>query len=86
LNPGPYIVELRLSWSRAFDDPIPTPNGKTLRTLKDAAAYIMVLPKREAEAEDTWPPSGGLLFWRVTNRTDEARNVFGGKSQHVVQS
>jgi hypothetical protein len=34
-----------------FDDPIPTPKGKTLRTLKDAAAYILALPKREAEAE-----------------------------------
>jgi hypothetical protein len=77
LNPGPYC---------AFDDPIPTPNGKTPRTLKDAAAYIMALPKRKAKAEDTWPPSRGLLFWRVANRTDEARNVFGGKNQHVVRS
>jgi hypothetical protein len=34
-----------------FDDPIPTPKGKTLRTLKDAAAYILALPKREAEAQ-----------------------------------
>ena len=35
-------------WSRPFDDPIPIPKGKTLRTLKEAAAYIMALPKKEA--------------------------------------
>ena|SRR6266566_8981353 len=39
-------------WSRSFDDPIPTPKGKPLRTLKDAAAYIMALPKKEATAAE----------------------------------
>jgi hypothetical protein len=34
-----------MSWSRRFDDPIRPPKGKTLVTLKDAAAYIMALPK-----------------------------------------
>jgi hypothetical protein len=38
-----------MSWSRRFDDPIPTPNGKPLLTLKDAAAYIMALPNKEAD-------------------------------------
>jgi len=38
-----------MSWSRRFDDPIPTPNGKPLLTLKDVAAYIMALPKKEAD-------------------------------------
>ncbi len=37
-----------MSWARPFDDPIQTPKGKTLVTLKDAAAYIMALPKKEA--------------------------------------
>jgi hypothetical protein len=40
-----------MSWARPFDDPIPTPKGKPLITLKDAAAYILALSKREAEAE-----------------------------------
>jgi hypothetical protein len=40
-----------MSWTRSFDDPIPTPKGKPLLTLKDAAAYILKLPKREAAAE-----------------------------------
>jgi hypothetical protein len=34
-----------------FDDPIPAPKGKPLVTLSDAAAYVLALPKREAEAE-----------------------------------
>ena len=36
-----------MSWSRAFEDPIPLPRGRQLVTLKDAAAYIMKLPKAE---------------------------------------
>jgi hypothetical protein len=39
-------------WSRPFDDPIPTPKGKPLLTLKDAAAYIMALPKKEADTAE----------------------------------
>jgi hypothetical protein len=49
-----------MPWSRPFEDPIPTPKGKTLRTLKDAAAYIMALPKREAEAEH-WQICNGAI-------------------------
>ena len=30
----------------AFDDPIPSPGGGQLRTLRDAANYIIKLPKR----------------------------------------
>ena len=41
-----------MSWSRPFDNPIPTSKGKTLRTLKDAAACIMALPKKEADAAE----------------------------------
>jgi hypothetical protein len=32
-------------WSRAFDDPIELPDGRTLRTLGDAGHYIAALPK-----------------------------------------
>jgi hypothetical protein len=41
-----------MSWSRPFDDPIPTPKGEPLVTLKDAAAYIMALPKKEADTAE----------------------------------
>jgi hypothetical protein len=42
-----------MNWSRRFDDPIKTPDGKTLRTLKDAAEYVLALPA-EAQAELGW--------------------------------
>jgi hypothetical protein len=38
-------------WSRRFDDPIPLPSGRQLVTLKDAAGYIMKLPKAEQNRE-----------------------------------
>jgi len=40
-----------MSWSRAFDEPIPLPRGRQLVTLEDAAAYIMKLPKAEQDLE-----------------------------------
>jgi hypothetical protein len=33
-----------MSWSRRFDEPIKTPGGKTLRTLQNAAEYVLALP------------------------------------------
>ena len=37
-------------WHRAFDDPIPLPDGSELRILCDAGNYIAILPKREHDA------------------------------------
>ena len=39
-------------WKRRFDEPIPTPKGKPLATLRDAAAYITALPKKEADTAE----------------------------------
>ena len=39
-------------WSRAFDDPIPLPDGRILRTLRDAGHYIASLPKRQHDAPE----------------------------------
>jgi hypothetical protein len=39
-----------MNWSRRFDEPITTPDGKTLRTLKDAADYVLAQPP-EIQAE-----------------------------------
>ena len=33
-----------MSWSRAFHMPIPLPDGRMLRTLRDAGDYIQALP------------------------------------------
>ena len=38
-----------MSWSSAFDDPIPLPRGRHLVTLKDAANYIQKLPEAEQQ-------------------------------------
>jgi hypothetical protein len=45
-------------WHHAFDDPIPSPGGGQLRTLRDAANYITKLPKRE---HDTMLPHMGMM-------------------------
>jgi hypothetical protein len=37
-----------MSWSRQFDEPIETPDGKRLRTLREAVAYLAkTVPKSE---------------------------------------
>ena len=33
--------KLLMPWSRRFENPIPLPDGRTLRTLRDAASYLM---------------------------------------------
>ena len=38
-----------MPWSTRFEDPIALPNGRKLITLKDAADYVMELPKKESE-------------------------------------
>ena len=41
-----------MGWSRPFVDPIALPNGRKLITLKDAANYIIKLPKAEHDAPE----------------------------------
>jgi hypothetical protein len=40
-----------MSWSRLFHGPIEVPKGKPLRTLKDAADYVLRLSKKVTAAE-----------------------------------
>jgi hypothetical protein len=39
-------------WKRAFEDPIPLPQGRYLATLEDAGNYIMKLPRAVHEAAE----------------------------------
>jgi hypothetical protein len=39
-------------WSRAFDEPIPLPDGGELRTLLDAGRYVDALPRSMHEREE----------------------------------
>ena len=38
-----------MPWSTSFVDPIILPDGRKLRTLKDAADYITKLPEKESD-------------------------------------
>jgi hypothetical protein len=42
-----------MPWSTPFDDPIPLRNGRRLRTLQQAADYVMQLPEDE-QREARW--------------------------------
>jgi hypothetical protein len=39
-------------WAREFDDPIGLPDGRTLRTLRDAGSYITNLPNAKHGAPE----------------------------------
>ena len=39
-----------MPWSASFEDPIPLADGRQLLPLRDAADYVMALPKREHDA------------------------------------
>src|ERR1700694_3011090 len=51
-----------MPWSRPFDDPIVLPKGKVIVTLKDAAAYIMALPKSEQQSPEWQAATEALLM------------------------
>jgi hypothetical protein len=51
-----------MPWSRPFDEPIQPPKGKKLVTLKDAAAYIMKLPKTQQQSPEWQAATEALLM------------------------
>jgi hypothetical protein len=69
-------------WSTPFDDPIPLPRGRQLVTLKDAADYIMKLPKAEHESPQ-WQAATEALIMAAEGRAPDAcedRRAAGAKS------
>jgi hypothetical protein len=54
-------------WSRPFEDPIPLPRGRQLVILKDAANYIMELPKAEQKL-DEWQTAIDCLIGAAEGR------------------
>jgi hypothetical protein len=52
---------------RRFDEPISPPKGKPLVTLKDAAAYIMALPKSKQHAPE-WQTATEMLLMAADDR------------------
>ncbi len=65
-----------MPWSTPFDDPVPLPGGRKLRTLREAADYITALPEDE-QHEARWQTAienlinaaetggGWLMFARI---------------------
>src|ERR1700732_3980136 len=56
-----------MSWSRRFDDPIRPLKGKTLATLKEAAAYILALLKSKKQAPE-WQAAAEALMMAAEDR------------------
>jgi hypothetical protein len=50
------------AWARPFDNPVLRPGGRELVTLRDAAAYIMKLPKAEQQLEEWQAAVEALLL------------------------
>jgi hypothetical protein len=55
------------TWARPFDDPILLPGGRQLVTPRDAADYIMKLPKAEQDLEE-WQTAIGCLTGAAEGR------------------
>ncbi len=56
-----------MPWSSRFDDPIPLPNGRTARTLREAADYIVSLPKAE-QKHRAWQTAIEILIGAAEGR------------------
>jgi hypothetical protein len=54
-------------WSTPFEDPIILPNGRQLLTLKDAADFIMKLPKAEYTAPEWQAAMEALILVAETS-------------------
>ena len=48
------------NWERRFDNPIPVQNRAPLRTLRDAAQFILALPPAEQQAP-RWQAAASVL-------------------------
>lgn len=53
-------------WQRRFDDPIPLPDGRELKTLRDAGHYITALPEA-TQRKPEWELATGLLLSAAEN-------------------
>jgi hypothetical protein len=58
---------LVMSWSRAFHIPIPLPDGRMLRTLRDAGEYIQELPRATHERPE-WQIAAEMLLEAVEGK------------------
>ena len=71
-------------WQRKFEDPIPLPDGQNLFTLRDAADYIMKLPKKESDLPEWQTAIEVLMLVSRSGPTMMARiGVMKALNRHV---
>ena len=74
----------KTDWHRQFEDPIPLPKGRQLNTLKDAADYIMKLPKKESDLPEWQTAIEALMLVSRGGPTMLARiGVMKALNRHV---
>jgi hypothetical protein len=56
-----------MAWSRRFDDPVVPPKGKPLLTLKDAAAYLLKMPKAKQQSPE-WQAATEAVMMAAEDR------------------
>lgn len=56
-----------MAWSRRFDDPVTLPDGRILRTLREAGDYIMALPVKARQSE-AWLAAAEALLMAAEDR------------------
>ena len=64
MNPTPTRAA---SWDKQFDDPILPSTGKPLVTLRNAANYILELPKKESALPEWQAAMQALILVAETN-------------------
>ncbi len=60
-----------MNWTRRFDDPVPMPDGSTIRTIGEAAKYATSLPRTTGNTEP-WQRAARVLA--RCRRSTEARS------------
>ena len=63
------MTDVAPDWSHPFDDPIPLPDGRVLRTLADAGLYVAALSEAE-QPRIEWRAAAEILL-----KAAEGRNV-----------
>jgi hypothetical protein len=56
-----------LPWSRPFEDPVTLLDGRVLRTLQDAADYMMTLSAAQQKT-DRWQAAGEAVIMAAEDR------------------
>jgi hypothetical protein len=57
----------KAAWLAKFDDPIPLPGGRSIKTLSDARAYMLTLSERE-QLEQRWQSAAKYALRAVEER------------------